>query len=437
MQMNKNKSFTTNSLIDALSRIYSEKLSGVLSLPYRDIIARFFFKSSLLAALDIQMGKKYLIPFIESKGADISAICIEEASLVKFINTNQAVKSIVEFFALLFEETSSPSMSVLINFDEKQDLAEIEDTQGLATSNIVLTFYEKWIKPETLSKLAPSMDEIIKARPDSMSRARNLPLTPQQAFVLTRLMDGLKVHDLVLSCGLGEDVVLRALLAFNALGIVRCGKEAKPIPDQKEQFHKEELFLEDIENIQPQQAHPAEEKPPSTEKPTKVPPEILAEIEDYEIIAEKGDYYQLLDLMPRTEASEIKEQFSALVKKFHPDKFHQFYDQDLQNRVNKLFEKITEAYEILKDPERRKKYDSQIGLSGPYEDESKRNKPEKQGSGKYAYEDTEHRAKQHFLHGKEAFKRKQFHDAVEHFREAVRLHPEVAEYQFMLGKTLS
>lgn len=66
------------------------------------------------------------------------------------------------------------------------------------------------------------------------------------------------------------------------------------------------------------------------------------------------DYYQVLGVSKTAGAEEIKKKYRKLAVQFHPDK----------NQGNKAaedkFKEISEAYEVLGDPEKRKKYD-QLG----------------------------------------------------------------------------
>ncbi len=66
------------------------------------------------------------------------------------------------------------------------------------------------------------------------------------------------------------------------------------------------------------------------------------------------DYYKILGVSKNASADEIKKAYRKLAVKYHPDKNPE--NKEAETR----FKEISEAYEVLRDPEKRKKYD-QLG----------------------------------------------------------------------------
>src|ERR1043166_5002466 len=63
------------------------------------------------------------------------------------------------------------------------------------------------------------------------------------------------------------------------------------------------------------------------------------------------DYYATLGVAREATEEEIKQAFRKLARKYHPD-----VAKDKKNAEEK-FKEINEAYEVLGDPTKRKKYD--------------------------------------------------------------------------------
>jgi len=62
------------------------------------------------------------------------------------------------------------------------------------------------------------------------------------------------------------------------------------------------------------------------------------------------DYYKALGVEPGASADDIKRAYRKLARKYHPDRNPETGSED-------RFKEIGEAYEVLKDPEKRKQYD--------------------------------------------------------------------------------
>ena len=71
-----------------------------------------------------------------------------------------------------------------------------------------------------------------------------------------------------------------------------------------------------------------------------------------------SDYYEILNVPRKATLAEIKKSYRKLARKYHPDL------NPGDKAAEKKFKEITEAYEVLKDPKKKKQYDT-FGSAGP------------------------------------------------------------------------
>jgi molecular chaperone DnaJ len=72
----------------------------------------------------------------------------------------------------------------------------------------------------------------------------------------------------------------------------------------------------------------------------------------------KRDYYEVLGISRDAPTDEVKRSFKKLALKYHPDR-----NPDNRKEAEERFKEIAEAYEVLGDPEKRRRYD-QFGVDG-------------------------------------------------------------------------
>lgn len=79
------------------------------------------------------------------------------------------------------------------------------------------------------------------------------------------------------------------------------------------------------------------------------------------------DFYQILGLEMDSSTEDVKRAYRRLVKNYHPDAHPNNHDPNDHEK----FKEITEAYKVLSDPEKRKKYDQmneiRNGVTGVYQ----------------------------------------------------------------------
>src|SRR6201997_4187759 len=72
-------------------------------------------------------------------------------------------------------------------------------------------------------------------------------------------------------------------------------------------------------------------------------------------MATRPDYYKALGVDKKASADEIKKAYRKLARQYHPDRNPD--DKAAEER----FKEISQAYDVLGDPDKRKQYDSATG----------------------------------------------------------------------------
>lgn len=116
-----------------------------------------------------------------------------------------------------------------------------------------------------------------------------------------------------------------------------------------------------IESPKPNFAPPSEKIAPPPAAPPDEPAEKTVSLEEYLTNVENaGNYYEVLHAKTNASATEIKNAYFSLAKRFHPDLFHKETDKLLQQRVQQSFRRLAQAYDTLRHEKSREVYDFKI-----------------------------------------------------------------------------
>ncbi|MFP2931509.1 J domain-containing protein [Pyxidicoccus sp. 3LG] len=103
--------------------------------------------------------------------------------------------------------------------------------------------------------------------------------------------------------------------------------------------------------------------PPAEEKGPGLDARQLADLESRTAKLDQLDYFELLMLERTAVPADIKRAFYRESRTYHPDRFFHVESKELKDRVHELYKRVTEAYYVLRDDTKRKKYLADI--AGP------------------------------------------------------------------------
>lgn len=182
---------------------------------------------------------------------------------------------------------------------------------------------------------------------------RKLPLGPEEAFVFSRVEQGTSVADIALTTGLAAQSVTRALHRLAALGAVTLRDETGTL-------------------IVPRKPTPAKPlKVPAARFPSLYPESLLDEeaalsperkrqLLDWHHGADLLTHYELFGLPSDATKKEIKDCYFEVVRVFHPDRYFGKNLGSFKSKLERTFQRLTEAHDILSRPKAREEYDLQI-----------------------------------------------------------------------------
>ena len=130
----------------------------------------------------------------------------------------------------------------------------------------------------------------------------------------------------------------------------------------------------------------------------------------YELIQDKEDYYEILNIKKEASVDEIKEAYFISIKKFHPDANMNF-PEEIRVKSERIFTKVTKAYEILSDEHKRNTFDEKEELS----------KFREQANSIYEAEII-------YSEGEMLLRQRNFKEAEKKFIEAIELNPDESAF---------
>ena len=169
----------------------------------------------------------------------------------------------------------------------------------------------------------------------------SLSLTPEDFFVLSRINGLLTVKEISQMVGFPIEKTLACMRKFLDNKVISFKvKEEKTKPVVSEQSS----FVQILDR---------EDKDPAL---SQIPRTFRNRLLLFWDGLEKKNFFEILEVTPSSEADDIHKSYLRLVKDFHPDSLHGKESGHYKEKMEKIFEKIQEAYQEIHQDSKRAVY---------------------------------------------------------------------------------
>jgi tetratricopeptide (TPR) repeat protein len=217
-------------------------------------------------------------------------------------------------------------------------------------------------------------------RPKSGCDIKSLPLSPAQAFLLSRIDATTNERDLSLMTGLSPADVAAALDRLAQLGAIELdgppgatgatpratassgqaraappARAAVPPPARSEPSRGAPVASATARSSAPARYDPAE-----LDEPAEIDADKKRRILDLYYRLEDLTHYQVLEVDEQADKKRIKSAYYAMAPEFHPDRFFRKNIGSFKAKIEAVFNRVTIAHDILTAKDRRAEYDEYL-----------------------------------------------------------------------------
>ena len=269
-------------------------------------------------------------------------------------------------------------------FEELPDDAflEAEMKSRVAPGEMILEAARRIQEPAIVAAVLGDIDRVIAPASHPMLRAQKLTLTPTDGFVLSRVDGTLTAREVFHLTPLPTEDTERSLFALLCTGAVeyrartprtaspRTGvRAADPTPSGGIPIAPPAAAapVPPAPSPRPAAAAPPAPAPPAAPKVDEAAAEAARraavearrrEIQDLYDSLRAKDHFEVLGIPRQASADDVKEAYFRMARPYHPDAALDPTLVDLREKRNAVFIRLGEAYETLRNPASRARYEN-------------------------------------------------------------------------------
>lgn len=246
------------------------------------------------------------------------------------------------------------------SFEEHDPDAPLEGdiTLKVSTGELILEAVRRIDDPDIVRFALGNLDRLLLLSTDPLLRFQKITLTPTDGYILSRIDGTFSARELFQLLPVDISEAQKSLYGLLCTGVVEFLPE---VPSRRRESARAATLppvvadAPRVERIQPTSAGAA--PPPDSEAIRARRREVLDAHEGLS----KRNHFEVLGVSRNATEAQIKEAYFGLAKRFHPDVHHESRLSDLREKLEAVFIRLGQAYDVLKNPKSRAQYEDQLG----------------------------------------------------------------------------
>jgi len=255
-------------------------------------------------------------------------------------------------------------------FAEEPEAAVSTDeiTLKLSTGDVILEAVHGIQDPDVIRYALGDIDRVLALSTDPLLRFQNITLTPTDGFVLSRVDGTLSAREIIQLAGLSPEETRKSLFGLLCTGVVAWTGGVRKPKAAPQRPAASPIPPSAVVPAAPAVAPPPSPNPPAAPAAPSTPIEEGAAQRRKEILdayegLKKRNHFEVLGLARSATEVQVKEAYFRLARTFHPDVHHGASLGDLRDKLEAVFIRLGEAYEVLRSATSRASYEARLGFA--------------------------------------------------------------------------
>jgi curved DNA-binding protein CbpA len=251
-------------------------------------------------------------------------------------------------------------------FEERpvQDTLDTEVTLKLPTGELILEAVRLVQDPDVVHYALGDLNRVLGLSSDPLLRFQHITLSPMDGYMLSRIDGTLSAREVIQMIPLPPPEAERSLFGLLSTGVVEfLPLPPKPAPPPEARRSAPPPAVVQVRAPEPPAPAPAggRQEAAAGSALDLRRREILDAFEGLKA----KNHFEVLDIPKASNESQVKDAYFRLARKFHPDTHHDPSLMDLRDKIEAIFIRLGEAYEVLRDRNKRSSYESDLASRMP------------------------------------------------------------------------